>query len=96
MEEETHPEVITIDDDDEDHVKPLKVHKDKLKTKASSKDVIVYIPNDEVSESCIERCHAQDSYYCIQSREEDQRKKKLNAQRFGESNQCGCDRKWKD
>ena len=50
MEEETHSEVITIDDDDEDHVKPLKVHKDKLKTKASSKDVIVYIPDDEVSD----------------------------------------------
>ena len=50
MEEKTPPEVITIDDDDEDHVKPLKVHKDKLKTKASSKDVIVYIPDDEVSD----------------------------------------------
>ena len=58
MEEKTHPEVVTVDDDDEDHVKPLKVRKDKLKTKASSKDVIVYIPDDdEVSD----RCHAQDS-----------------------------------
>ena len=47
MEEKTHPEVIAIDDDDEDHVKPLKVRNYKQKTKASSKDVIVYIPDDD-------------------------------------------------
>ena len=49
MEEKTHPEVVAIDDDDEDHVKPLKVSNYKQKTKASSKDVIVYIPDDDES-----------------------------------------------
>ena len=51
MEEKTHPEVIIIDDDDEDYVKPLKFHKDKVKTKASSKDVIVILDDDEVSDA---------------------------------------------
>ena len=50
MEEKTHPEVITIDDDDEDYLKPLKVRKDKVKTKVSSKDVIVIPDDDEVSD----------------------------------------------
>lgn len=50
MEEKTHPEVITIDDDDEDYVKPLKVRKDKVKAKVSSKDVIVIPDDDEVSD----------------------------------------------
>ena len=45
-----HPQVITIDDDDEDYVKPLRVRKGKVKTKASSKDVIVIPDNDEVSD----------------------------------------------
>ena len=50
MEEKTHPEVITIDDDDEDYVKPFKIRKDKVKTKVSSKDVIVIPDDDEVSD----------------------------------------------
>ena len=95
MEEETHPEGITIDDDDEDHVKPLKVHKDKLKTKASSKDVIVYIPDEEVSDP-LHRALSRTRLLLYTVPRRRSAKTKLNAQRFGESKQCGCDRQWKD